>query len=212
MALHIRDERAVKLAKKLAARRGTTMTQAVVDALQGALAREARPLAERLAEIAREAKRLGDPKRGAASHQAGDRRALGQRVIFVDTSALIAILAEEPDAAKFAAKIEAEAECISGGACRSRSIDATGDDLRADADDGRRTVTRALHEAGIAVVPMTKTSPMLAVAAFERYGKGRKSRAGLNFGDCLSYACAKVHGARLLFKGADFAHTDIAKA
>ena len=47
MALHIRDERALKLAKKLAARRGTTMTQAVVDALQGALAREERPLAER---------------------------------------------------------------------------------------------------------------------------------------------------------------------
>ena len=44
MALHIRDERALKLAKKLAARRGTTMTQAVVDALQGALAREGRPL------------------------------------------------------------------------------------------------------------------------------------------------------------------------
>ena len=64
MALHIRDDRALKLAKKLAARRGTTMTQAVVDALQGALAREERPLAERLADIAREAKRLGDPKRG----------------------------------------------------------------------------------------------------------------------------------------------------
>lgn len=64
MALHIRDERALKLAKKLAARRGTTMTQAVIDALQGALAREERPLAERLADIAREAKRLGDPKRG----------------------------------------------------------------------------------------------------------------------------------------------------
>jgi ribonuclease VapC len=52
----------------------------------------------------------------------------------------------------------------------------------------------------------------VAVVAFERYGKGRKNRAGLNFGDCLSYACAKVHGARLLFKGGDFAHTDIAKA
>ncbi len=64
MALHIRDERAGKLAKKLAARRGTTMTQAVVEALQGALAREERPLAERLAEIADDIKRKGDPKRG----------------------------------------------------------------------------------------------------------------------------------------------------
>ena len=64
MALHIRDDRAAKLAKKLAARRGTTMTQAVVEALEGALAREERPLAERLDEIAREAERLGDRDRG----------------------------------------------------------------------------------------------------------------------------------------------------
>ena len=66
MALHIRDDRALKLAKKLAARRGTTMTRAVVEALEGALAREERPLRERLAEIADDIKRLGDPKRGRA--------------------------------------------------------------------------------------------------------------------------------------------------
>jgi len=64
MALHIRDERAARLAKKLAKRRGTTMTRAVVEALEAALAREERPLRERLADIAREVKRLGDPKRG----------------------------------------------------------------------------------------------------------------------------------------------------
>lgn len=64
MALHIRDERAATLARRLAKRKGTTMTRAVVEALEGALAREERPLAERLADIAREAKRRGDPKRG----------------------------------------------------------------------------------------------------------------------------------------------------
>jgi antitoxin VapB len=64
MALHIRDDRAARLARQLAVRRRTTMTRAVIEALQGALAREERPLAERLAEIAREVKRLGDPKRG----------------------------------------------------------------------------------------------------------------------------------------------------
>ena len=51
-----------------------------------------------------------------------------------------------------------------------------------------------------------------AVTAFERYGKGRKHRASLNFGDWLSYACAKAHGAKLLFKGGDFVHTDVARA
>jgi ribonuclease VapC len=49
------------------------------------------------------------------------------------------------------------------------------------------------------------------VAAFERYGEGRKHRASLNFGGCLSYACAKAHGAKLLFKGDDFVHADVAR-
>ena len=61
MALHIRDDRAARLARELADRRGVTMTQAVVDALEGALARDARPLSERLKDIAWEAARLGDP-------------------------------------------------------------------------------------------------------------------------------------------------------
>jgi antitoxin VapB len=64
MPLHIRDERAARLAKQLAVRKGVTMTQAVVGALESALAREARPLRVRIAEIAREAQRLGDPAHG----------------------------------------------------------------------------------------------------------------------------------------------------
>ena len=62
MALHIRDERAQRLAKKLAERKGITMTEAVVQALETELDREARPLRERLAHIARDAARLGDRK------------------------------------------------------------------------------------------------------------------------------------------------------
>jgi len=64
MALHIRDDRAATLARRLAKRRGTTMTKAVVEALEAALKREERPLAERLDEIAREAERMGDRARG----------------------------------------------------------------------------------------------------------------------------------------------------
>ena len=64
MALHIRDDRAATLARRLAKRRGTTMTKAVVDALEGALKREERPLRERLAEIADELERMGDRARG----------------------------------------------------------------------------------------------------------------------------------------------------
>ena len=63
MALHIRDDRAARLARQLASRKGITMTQAVVEALEGALAREGRPLSERLEEIAREAARMAKPGR-----------------------------------------------------------------------------------------------------------------------------------------------------
>jgi antitoxin VapB len=63
MALHIRDDRAAKLARRLAERKGISMTEAVIDALESALLRGERPLAERFAEIAADARRLGDPRR-----------------------------------------------------------------------------------------------------------------------------------------------------
>jgi ribonuclease VapC len=132
-------------------------------------------------------------------------------VIFVDTSAIIAILATEPDAAMLAAKMQAERERICGAhvILEASMRLATMFGLAPTAAD--RLVMRALAEAGIAVVPITEEIAHLSVAAFERYGKGR-GKAKLNFGDCLSYACAKAHGARLLFKGDDFAHTDVARA
>ena len=57
-------------------------------------------------------------------------------------------------------------------------------------------------------IPIDECIGRLAVECFEKFGKGRHP-AQLNFGDCLSYACAKAHGATLLFKGEDFAKTDI---
>jgi hypothetical protein len=67
MALHIRDERAAKLARRLADRNGISMTAAVIAALEAALARGERPLPERLAEIAADARRLADPRRQRAA-------------------------------------------------------------------------------------------------------------------------------------------------
>lgn len=65
-----------------------------------------------------------------------------------------------------------------------------------------------LREAQIEEIEITPAVGVLAVDCFTRFGKGRH-QARLNFADCLSYACAKAHGARLLFKGDDFAKTDI---
>jgi ribonuclease VapC len=68
-----------------------------------------------------------------------------------------------------------------------------------------------LHRASIQVVPFDIEQLALARAAFRRYGKGRH-KAGLNFGDCAAYALAQWSGEPLLFKGTDFASTDVASA
>jgi hypothetical protein len=67
MALHIRDDRAAKLARRLADRNGISMTDAVITALEAALVRGERPLPERLAEIAADARHLADPRRQRAA-------------------------------------------------------------------------------------------------------------------------------------------------
>ena len=133
-------------------------------------------------------------------------------MIFVDSSAIVAMLAAEAEGRALARKLEADRERISAGHVileSSMRLAALLDLTPTAADE---LVTRLLREAEIEVVPITEEIAHVSVAAFERYGKGRRNRAGLNFGDCLSYACAKTHGARLLFKGNDFTHTDIARA
>lgn len=69
---------------------------------------------------------------------------------------------------------------------------------------------RFLAEAGIAVVAIEAVDADLAIDAFQQYGKGRGHPARLNLADCLAYACAKRLGVKLLYKGEDFARTDLA--
>lgn len=68
-----------------------------------------------------------------------------------------------------------------------------------------------MHKAGIEIVPVDAAQAQAARREWRRYGKGRHP-AGLNFGDCFSYALAKTSGEALLFKGDDFALTDVARA
>jgi ribonuclease VapC len=133
-------------------------------------------------------------------------------VIFVDTSAMIAIVAAEADAFSFAARLKADRDRISAGHVILEASMRLSSLLGMTPTIADQFVTRLLREAGITIVPITEDIAHLAVAAFERYGKGRGTGAGLNFGDCLSYACAKTHHAALLFKGDDFTGTDIARA
>jgi ribonuclease VapC len=122
----------------------------------------------------------------------------------VDTSAIVAIMLREPDRHHFFDKIlDAEIRQIStvtymeaGMVLTSRLGDAA-----------EQALDQMLYETGITVVPLSLNQARLALAAFRQYGKGRHP-AGLNFGDCFSYALAKSSMEPLLFKGQDFARTD----
>ncbi len=76
----------------------------------------------------------------------------------------------------------------------------------------REHFDQLLSELAIRIEPVTEAHARLAREAYQRYGRGSGSLARLNFGDCFTYALAKVTGEPLLFKGNDFRHTDILPA
>ena len=77
--------------------------------------------------------------------------------------------------------------------------------------DARPTLYGLLRNMGAEIVPFTEEHYEAALSAFLRYGKGRHP-AGLNFGDCMSYAFARVSGLPLLYTGGDFSKTDVPTA
>jgi len=127
----------------------------------------------------------------------------------IDSSALLAILLGEPEAATFLRAIKsAQARRVSAA-----SFLETGMVLRRDPSGQRQQLFEELIFAlRLIIEPVTEQQARIALEAFNRYGKGRGHSAALNFGDCLAYALAKVCAEPLLFKGEDFSHTDIAPA
>jgi ribonuclease VapC len=123
----------------------------------------------------------------------------------VDTSALIALLNSEPEAARLAVAIESDATRLISAATVVESglvIEARYGPV------GGRELDLLIAKAGLSIEAVTPEQAEVARGAWRRFGIGRHS-AGLNFGDCFSYALAKVTGEPLLFKGDDFNHTDI---
>lgn len=129
-------------------------------------------------------------------------------MIVLDTSAVMAILLREPDAQAFATAIEASSRLfMSSGTFLELNIVA--DRLRETA--GSADAQRFVTESAIEIVPFDDRHAHIASDAYRRFGKGRH-QAGLNFGDCFSYALAKSLDAPLLFKGDNFTLTDIRRA
>ncbi len=126
-------------------------------------------------------------------------------MIVVDTSGLIAILLQEPDALKFSEAIAGSSSPILSAANYVECAMVIESRRR---ETGALDLDRLLSRASIEIVPVSLEIAQAARLAFRLYGKGRHP-AGLNFGDCFTYALAKVTGYPVLTKGPEFARTDI---
>src|ERR1700722_18832582 len=128
--------------------------------------------------------------------------------MIIDTSVLIALLEQEPEAQRLAPAIAPAPE---------RSLSAAnlleaGIVMQARrGDEGARDLDLLLAKLNVEIVPFTARQADIARKAFRRYGRGRHN-AELNFGDCCAYALAKDESEPLLFKGDDFSETDVAIA
>jgi ribonuclease VapC len=126
----------------------------------------------------------------------------------VDTSVLVAILTNEPELRQYAQTIdEAESKLLSVASFVEASIVL---EKRSGAE-GVRDLDLFIKRSGINLVEVDAEQGQLARYAFSRFGKGRHP-AALNFGDCFAYALATALGQPLLFKGRDFALTDVGVA
>jgi ribonuclease VapC len=129
--------------------------------------------------------------------------------MIVDSSAIIAILKLEPEAAAFARAIETATECRMSTVSFVEAAIVI--DSKSDPTVSRR-YDEALRDAKVELVPVDETQARIAREAYRDFGKGSGHPARLNFGDCFAYALAKAAGEPLLYKGRDFSHTDVASA
>jgi ribonuclease VapC len=127
--------------------------------------------------------------------------------MIIDTSAIIAILRDESEAMSCARAIaDTTMRRVSAVNFVESAvvIDASRDPI------ATRRFDDFVKDANISIEPVTETQAQIARDAYRDFGKGSGHPAKLNFGDCFAYALARESGEPLLFKGGDFAHTDIA--
>jgi ribonuclease VapC len=129
--------------------------------------------------------------------------------MIVDTSALIAILKNEPEAQAFSDAIEAAKVVRISAASYLESrivVNRYKDPIL------MARLEEILENPGLQIEPVTAAQAKIAWVAYRDYGKGSGSPANLNFGDCLTYALARDKREPLLYKGDDFVHTDLRSA
>jgi ribonuclease VapC len=130
-------------------------------------------------------------------------------ILFVDASALVSMAADESDSRELAAQVRDAARVITSAVAHWEAVIAVHRSHKAPLPLARELVASVIRRRPIEVLPLNDEIAHLALDAFERFGKGNHP-ARLNMGDCFAWACAKAHGAKLLYKGDDFALTDLA--
>ena len=129
-------------------------------------------------------------------------------MIFVDASALIAIITGESDAGELADRLEAERQRFCSALSVWETVAGLVKSYTFSVPTARSHVGGFLEDGNLKFVGIGEREYEIAAEAYAQYGKGRHP-AALNMGDCFAYACAKANRAKLLFKGNDFSKTDI---
>ena len=133
---------------------------------------------------------------------------MGLLTMVIDSSASVAILLGEPEAAQLAQAISSDPKRL----ISAFTLPETAIVIEAKKGEaGGRDLDLLIHRAKIEAVPLTSGHVELARSAWRKYGKGRHP-ASLNIGDCCSYALSTYSGEPLLFKGKDFPLTDVVPA
>lgn len=131
--------------------------------------------------------------------------------MFVDASALTAILCEESDARELLARLQQARTRITSPLALWETTLAVARILALDIEEAKRAIEAFLDLAEINITAVAPEAWPIAISAYDRFGKSRHA-AALNFGDCFAYACARHARMPLLYKGDDFPQTDIETA
>lgn len=131
--------------------------------------------------------------------------------MFVDASAWAAIILTEPEADPYESKLLASNTVLTSALANWETVRAVMKVMRQSQARVEAIVSGYQYGVGARIVPIGEAEQRQALEAHARFGKGAHA-AKLNMGDCFAYACAKVHGVPLLYKGGDFALTDIEAA
>lgn len=129
--------------------------------------------------------------------------------MIVDTSAIVAIALNEPERDRL---VEAVLDTTAAKISAATIVEVSAVLMRRMAPEDFRRVERLIDQLGIETVPFDADQAASATRAYRDFGRGSGHPAGLNLGDCYSYALSDVTGEPLLYVGDDFAHTDITAA